>query len=98
MNLGGHSIALRLRCGCAAYMTCASCGDHVRLPRVGCDAGRMLCLLLQRYIRDTSAALAEWTIFFCSLPLEFRSIRFLHITGILACEMGLVWLKGRATV
>lgn len=34
--------------------------------------------------------------FFCSLPLEFGSIKCLSMTEILVCEMELVWLKERA--
>lgn len=47
MNLIGHSIALQLHCGWAAFTACAACGDYVGLLTVGCDVERMLCLLLQ---------------------------------------------------
>lgn len=41
-----HSTALWLHCDCAGW-TGYVCGDHVRVPTVGCEVDRMLCQWLR---------------------------------------------------
>lgn len=55
------------------------------LPTVGCDVERMLCLLLQDATQETLLQLwlnGRIAFFSCSLPVEFRSIGCLQITGV----------------
>lgn len=83
MNLLGHSVALWLRCGWAAFMACV---NYVGLPTVGCDVETMLCLLLQDATHEILVQTwlnGRFHFFPCLCPVEVGSIGCLQIIGIL---------------